>query len=75
MRKGRFEEREGPGGEKYYRLTWEQKQCSLSSKEVLSGLFIRYLISRGKLSEFAVAPNPVTKPTGDPRRARPKLTE
>lgn len=54
MRRGAFEERESEGGKKYYQLRWESRQSSLSSQEVLAGLFIRYLISRGKLSEFSV---------------------
>lgn len=71
MRRGRFEEREGASGEKYYRLTWE-KQYSLSSKEVLSGLFIRYLISRGKISEFTECPQPKPIAEDSPRRAKRK---
>jgi hypothetical protein len=51
MRRGSFEQDDYTGGQKIYRLRWDNKQYVLTSKEVLSGLFIRYLISRGKLSE------------------------
>lgn len=52
MRRGSFHEDDYTGGQKVYRLRWEAKQYALTPKEVLSGLFIRYLISRGKLSEY-----------------------
>ncbi|MBI2955444.1 MAG: hypothetical protein HYY30_14110 [Chloroflexi bacterium] len=53
MRKGTFEEEgDSAGGQKVYRLKWNKRQYTLTSKEILSGLFVRYLISRGKLSEF-----------------------
>lgn len=52
MRRGTFEEDSSGGDQKVYRLRWEAKKYTLTPKEVLSGLFIRYLISRGKLSEF-----------------------
>ncbi len=52
MRRGSFQEDDYTGGQKVYRLRWDSKQYVLTSKEVLSGLFIRYLISRGKLSEY-----------------------
>ena len=56
VRRGMFEtndENDSSGGQKVYRLRWDTKQqYVLTPKETLSGLFIRYLISRGKLSEF-----------------------
>ncbi|MBI4318040.1 MAG: hypothetical protein HY675_06090 [Chloroflexi bacterium] len=54
MRRGGFEEQEGAGDHKVYRLKWDTNDYVLTPKEILSGLFIRYLISRGKLSEYGL---------------------
>ncbi len=56
MRRGTFEEEDNAGGQKVYRLKWESKKYVLTPKEVSFGLFIRYLISRGKLNEFCDVP-------------------
>ncbi len=56
MRRGSFEEQEGAGDQRVYRLRWDATQYVLTPKEILSGLFVRYLISQGKLSEFDSAP-------------------
>lgn len=77
MRSGKFEEREGKGGEKYYRLTWDPRQPSLSTKEsslspkeVMACLFTRYLISRGKLDEFKVSTRTNRGSASPPRKTR-----
>ncbi|MCL5266296.1 MAG: hypothetical protein M1343_14075 [Chloroflexi bacterium] len=58
MRRGTFEENDGAGGQKVYRLKWDATQYVLTPREILSGLFIRYLISHGKLSEYFAGTEP-----------------
>ena len=55
---GTFEGEEYGDGRRVYRLRWQSKEQvgtkehRLTEREVRGGLFIRYLIGQGKLSEL-----------------------
>ncbi len=50
MRRGVFEEHEYQDGRRVFRLRWVE-EVELTPEEQARGEFIRFLISRGKLSE------------------------
>ena len=58
MWSGKFEGEESGDGRRTYRLKWQSKEHSasrehrLTEREIRGGLFIRYLIGHGKLSEI-----------------------
>lgn len=57
MRRGYFEKQEDPNGRIVYRLRWYDRSEPLTALETVRGAFIRYLIERGKLSEFDDVPD------------------
>ena len=52
MRRGYFEKHTDSNGRVVYRLRWYDRSEPLTEIETARGAFIRYLIQRGKLSEF-----------------------
>jgi hypothetical protein len=56
--RGKCEGQDSGDGRRVYRLRWETRdraairEYRLSEREILGGMFIRYLIDRGKLSEL-----------------------
>jgi hypothetical protein len=51
VRQGTFEPDQNAGGSKRFRLRWQPEQL-LTEDEKNYGLFVRYLIERGRLSEM-----------------------
>lgn len=52
MRRGAFEECDGEGDQRNFRLKWGEEVHRLTTSEVSHAKFIRYLICRGKLNEY-----------------------